>query len=253
MSIRTLERTTKGCKKHGIVAHVLVPQFWPKTGASRKTFFVACCVTCRRGYTAAYRARHPERVNTDAIRARDRERHARDKKKRNACRRASNCKNKVRLAAANKLWREANRVYVKTKNAVYHQSHKPEALLYKRAWKKRNPEKVKAGNRRYQSAHPEEYRQTQRASEYRRRMRKVGTCDGSVARLWRSTVRAYDSRCAYCGRHGRVEQDHVIPVSRGGAHVIRNVVPCCRGCNTKKGVRIWSPRPWAAMLPKEAA
>lgn len=251
MSVRTLERTTKECKKHGMAEAVFVPQFWPKTGPSRKMFFVACCTQCRREYTAKYRAAHPDRLRTDAIRTRDRARHSRDREKRLAARRDWYHKNKIIAASNMKTWREANRRYVKEKNALYYRAHKAESLVYKRSWKKRNPDKVRASQKRYVATHHEEYRQTQRANEYRRRMRKVGTCDGSVARLWRSTVRAYGSRCAYCGTHGRVEQDHVIPVSRGGAHTIKNVVPCCRLCNAKKGIRIWSPRPWAAALPRE--
>jgi len=47
-----------------------------------------------------------------------------------------------------------------------------------------------------------------------------------------------DGRCWYCGRQfGKDvwrEIDHVIPVSRGGANVIENMVVCCQNCNARK-------------------
>lgn len=46
-------------------------------------------------------------------------------------------------------------------------------------------------------------------------------------------------RCQYCG--GDAESiDHVVPRSRGGAHVWENVVAACRPCNAGKGDRLLS-------------
>lgn len=239
----------KECKKHGIVEHVLVTQFRPRIDALRKTLFVACCTMCRRAYSAKHRAKYPWKLKTDSIRAKDRLRHLRDRDKRLAQRKVWYAQNKVLAKERMGIWREANKEYVQACSAAYYRAHKTEASVYKRVWKRRNPEKVKAGQERYERSHPEECRQRHRLSEYKRRARKRGLSDGSVARCWRSKVRAYDSRCAYCGKLGRVEQDHVIPVSRGGAHTIKNVAPCCRSCNSRKRTQIWSPRPWAAALP----
>ena len=43
--------------------------------------------------------------------------------------------------------------------------------------------------------------------------------------------------CQYCGKDGRMKDftfDHVIPKSRGGRTVWKNIVTCCTSCNTKK-------------------
>jgi|DEB0MinimDraft_6_1074348.scaffolds.fasta_scaffold85292_1 5-methylcytosine-specific restriction endonuclease McrA len=44
--------------------------------------------------------------------------------------------------------------------------------------------------------------------------------------------------CAYCGkpdhRASELELDHVIPISKGGAHHLGNIVPACRQCNHSK-------------------
>jgi len=52
-------------------------------------------------------------------------------------------------------------------------------------------------------------------------------------------------RCLYCGRSeaevrragGRLTRDHVMPVSRGGRDVWRNVVTACEPCNNLKADR----------------
>lgn len=41
--------------------------------------------------------------------------------------------------------------------------------------------------------------------------------------------------CQYCGqRGGRLECDHVIPVSRGGTHTLANLNTACFACNRAK-------------------
>lgn len=47
--------------------------------------------------------------------------------------------------------------------------------------------------------------------------------------------------CQYCGRYGRgvkLEIDHIIPVSKGGATDIRNLITACRECNRAKRNRL---------------
>ena len=44
--------------------------------------------------------------------------------------------------------------------------------------------------------------------------------------------------CAYCGCAGDMEIEHVVPISRGGAHDISNIVPACASCNRSKSAHI---------------
>ncbi|MFB4265301.1 HNH endonuclease [Nonomuraea sp. GTA35] len=56
------------------------------------------------------------------------------------------------------------------------------------------------------------------------------------------SVERFQGRCAYCGlppRPGEVlEQDHVVPLSRGGAHSEENILPACDTCNVRKSDRL---------------
>ena len=54
-----------------------------------------------------------------------------------------------------------------------------------------------------------------------------------------------DYTCHYCGaRGGRLECDHVIPVSRGGSNDLSNLVTACKPCNQSK--RAKTPEEWLA-------
>lgn len=54
---------------------------------------------------------------------------------------------------------------------------------------------------------------------------------------WRRILVLFGNRCAYCREVAvltNVTQDHIIPLSRGGAHDRANVVPACLSCNSSK-------------------
>lgn len=52
-----------------------------------------------------------------------------------------------------------------------------------------------------------------------------------------------NKHCVYCGKHSReLTTDHYVPISKGGLHVVSNLVPCCRQCNSSKGAR--DPEEW---------
>jgi len=54
--------------------------------------------------------------------------------------------------------------------------------------------------------------------------------------LWDSYVERELFGCVYCG--GTYEHDdHAVPLARGGAHAIANLVPACAACNMEKHTR----------------
>ena len=71
-------------------------------------------------------------------------------------------------------------------------------------------------------------------------------------RRWkRLRLRAFEERgfrCVKCGKAGRLEAHHAVPVADGGAPMrLTNIVPLCRGCHIKehagdKRARYMKPR-----------
>lgn len=62
------------------------------------------------------------------------------------------------------------------------------------------------------------------------------------AKKWLLVYSKTNSRCAYCGKQLPKDSidatiDHVIPKTKGGRNNIENLLPCCRSCNTSKGVK----------------
>ncbi|HET8645776.1 MAG TPA: HNH endonuclease [Vicinamibacteria bacterium] len=59
---------------------------------------------------------------------------------------------------------------------------------------------------------------------------------------WSVIVATYGGLCAHCEQAPWAEQDHVVPIAKGGAHSAGNLVPACHACNQRKGRRTWWPR-----------
>lgn len=88
-----------------------------------------------------------------------------------------------------------------------------------RQWYKKHPEKTT------------EYRHKRRAARY------SVPCTLTIEQ-WQILLEVWYHRCAYCERGNiKLTQDHVVPISRGGAHAMSNVVPACSLCNSKKGTK----------------
>jgi 5-methylcytosine-specific restriction endonuclease McrA len=59
---------------------------------------------------------------------------------------------------------------------------------------------------------------------------------------WSRIQSYFDNRCCYCYSEAKLTLDHFIPVSRGGAHSIKNIVPACLKCNLSKSAH--NPYDW---------
>jgi 5-methylcytosine-specific restriction endonuclease McrA len=58
--------------------------------------------------------------------------------------------------------------------------------------------------------------------------------DGITRQQRHEIMESYGNRCAYCGNADRLQIDHIVPLSKGGAHSVDNAVPACCHCNTSK-------------------
>ena len=118
-----------------------------------------------------------------------------------------------------------------------------------RRWRAANPAKNLSYQKRYLRSHPDKARIYNRVKKAKRRALKrgAGINDFTTAQ-WRSMVEAARGRCYYCGRVSeQLQQEHKIPLSRGGNHTASNIVPSCSWCNSRKGSRTFEE--FCANLP----
>jgi 5-methylcytosine-specific restriction endonuclease McrA len=69
--------------------------------------------------------------------------------------------------------------------------------------------------------------------------------------VFRHLLWSIDPHCLYCTRRLRpkgVTLDHVLPICRGGAHHVDNMVLACPACNVAKGER--TPSEWLTDLQR---
>ena len=127
--------------------------------------------------------------------------------------------NRARRAKTQAAWRRTNRTRKATADAIWRRAHPERARKHAREWARRNPEWV-------------------RAKYERRRAAKQNVLVTLTLQEWEVILLSRCGSCVYCGSPEGTTQDHVIPISRGGAHTRDNVVPCCRPCNSRKHARL---------------
>lgn len=51
----------------------------------------------------------------------------------------------------------------------------------------------------------------------------------------RERFEQFDHCCAYCGAStSQLQTEHLLPISKGGTHVLSNILPACKPCNHSK-------------------
>ena len=88
---------------------------------------------------------------------------------------------------------------------------------------------------------PKAMRKARRPLGWRRA--EVKAAGGVDPDTWQAIVVFYGGLCGFCESRPWEQQDHLIPIARGGHHAAGNVVPACRRCNLEKGTsQGWRPR-----------
>ena len=97
-----------------------------------------------------------------------------------------------------------------------------------RKWVANNYESHKEGNKRFLEKNPDYNK------HYKLKRRALEKENMSFVITDKEYRKIYESPCFYCGATERIEADHIIPVSRGGATSVGNLISACRSCNAQK-------------------
>jgi 5-methylcytosine-specific restriction endonuclease McrA len=195
-------------------------QEFERYNTSRGVRYRAQCKACRnpkKAISAAlYAARHPERIKAkDALYA---------------------ARHPERIKAKDARYRAGHREKRRQQTAQYDAAHPQQKRLRRLRYDRGHPEKRRARVARWRQLNPA----GRRDEEARHRALKAGAAirDFTSAQ-WVAMQEHYGHRCVYCQKRckGKLTQDHIVPLSKGGNHTAANIVPACRSCNSKKGPR----------------
>ena len=116
-----------------------------------------------------------------------------------------------------------------------------------RRWRERHPDQHRAEGRERYARDPERKKAQVNASPRRavvrwamhlRRRARAALAGGSFSHAeWTALIAEQGGHCAYCGVRAPLEADHRVPLARGGANDIGNIIGACARCNRRKHTR----------------
>ena len=158
------------------------------------------------------------------------------------CTKCKALKNK-NLFAKNKLTTDGFQVYCKACQKTYRDPEKNKKYLaiYRRENRSILLPKKRINSKAYYEKNRQKVLDKQKAnydpstSQKKTSIRRARLQSNPVYEVTKKEVWKFRHLpCFYCGGKGG-SIDHVIPVSKGGAHSIGNLVSSCRTCNSSKG------------------
>jgi 5-methylcytosine-specific restriction endonuclease McrA len=134
-------------------------------------------------------------------------------------------KNRARIRAATERYYRKHGVRICRQQAESRQTNRAAWLAWSRDYRKRNQHKRNA------------------ATGQRRALKRQNTVgDPAAIEAFYEWVRSAPLiLCHHCGQpvpRQKRHVDHLVPLKRGGAHALSNLVPSCETCNCRKGARL---------------
>jgi 5-methylcytosine-specific restriction endonuclease McrA len=133
-------------------------------------------------------------------------------------------------------WRREHKLRVKERGAEYYQEHKVRAALRWQVYYQEHKKEIMMRAQRYSHLHQVE----RTARESKRRGLIAGVTIGNLAEIneiYRKAKEDQKVRCYLCGKlipMGHRHVDHIIPITKGGAHRPSNLAVACDTCNQHK-------------------
>jgi len=149
-----------------------------------------------------------------------------------------------------------DKVIAALKSKDYYDKNRDKEIERKRIYRQNNREKIASSDKTYNISHKTEraklYKEWskgktewERIKSQRRRSLKCLLPTTLTEKQWENIKQYYNNRCAYCGKELPLEQEHFIPLSKGGEYTINNIIPSCKSCNCSKSNKnffIWYPK-----------
>ncbi len=131
-----------------------------------------------------------------------------------------------------KAYREKNKEALSRGYREWRLQNRPHILRYAVKWRTENRDHARAYAIAYNKKNPE----TKRLSEAKRRARKRGGEGKVTVNELMNLFKTQRGKCTYCSiaLKGNFQIDHIIPLARGGLHLLSNLQLLCPPCNRHK-------------------
>lgn len=215
-------------------------------------------------YAAAYRAAHKEAAKSYATGYS--KAHSAEAVKRAAKWRKDNPEQFQKWMAANrgryvqraKEKRIKNRQGYRACRRSNYRRNREKILSQRAAYRERNHEKIRSNNpkwrRKWEATHRPQVREKAMRRYALKRSATVG--EVSVIRAFYKHVQSSPRlRCYWCKKAtARSDRhvDHIVPLSKGGAHAVENLCCACVNCNESKGAKLpqeFGRQHWLELVP----
>jgi 5-methylcytosine-specific restriction endonuclease McrA len=115
---------------------------------------------------------------------------------------------------------------------IYRAENKGKVNKSVRLYKSKNMDSIRKQQKIKRNT--DEYRLKSRIYNHRRRAREGHLLHDITENEWENCKDYFEQKCAYCGSEEELQQEHFIPVVRGGGYTIGNIIPACKRCNSSK-------------------
>jgi len=145
--------------------------------------------------------------------------------------------NKERIAEYRKQHYQDNKESFVEYNKQYRQENKERIAEYRQE----NKERIAEWSKQYRQENPEKLAiHRQRREARKRQLESTLTFE-----QWEQIKQDFNHECAYCGKVEKLQQEHFLPLSKGGEYTHNNIVPACQSCNSNKRAKLfheWYPK-----------
>lgn len=133
---------------------------------------------------------------------------------------------------ASKKWNESEKGIAYKQSDAYKQRHRDSCAK----WYSNDANRQKHINqsKRWASENKARRQDASRASALKRRLGGDRPSNRLFIEDWAMALNYFDNLCAYCGSSAPLEQDHVVPISKGGSSSIDNIIPAYKRRNSSK-------------------
>lgn len=157
--------------------------------------------------------------------------------------------NRENERARTQRYREANPETTRATSRKYYKENAEALLSKQRRYREENSKRIRANERRRREENPDKVSRSQQrwrkenapllaAHAANRRARKAAATIGNPVAIKERVAAIYEEACVWCGATDNIHVDHIIPLSKGGAHSVENLQALCSSCNQKKGNKL---------------